>query len=274
MIQTGMWQEPVIRELTLMLEADSSVLALILTGSCAQPQSHLDPWSDVDVFLVIADEAIARYYPGTDWLAPLGELFATDRSAHAYWSTLRVCFTDLRRIDFGITTESAFQHIGTWDRNPLAAGFRLLFSHSTVVTAELEQKPTSPAPSEFTPEQFQVLTNQFWFKGTLAVTKLMRNDLLIGLHLALDMVRDCLVLAMVLRDRAAGTNHHRWGGAYNEAIERLDFAHHAYTALGILDLIEQSGIIFDQLAGEWSESLRAQRQPLIEWIAYARQRSS
>ncbi len=144
-----------------------------------------------------------------------------------------------------------------------------LFSRSAIVDSALERKPERPKPHAFEVDKFQPLINQFWFKGTLSVTKVMRNDLLIGLHLALDMVRDCLVLAMLLRDRAEGTNHHRTGGAYNSVVNQL-YASHAYTSMTILDIVEQSSITFDKLAAQMSSSYKDQRQPLIEWVEYAR----
>ncbi len=271
MIQTGLWQERAIEQLTALLYSDESIRALILTGSCVQGRETVDPWSDVDLVIVASEGAVQRYFASTDWLAPLGQVFATDRSSKESWLTLRVCLKDMRRMDFGITTEFALQHPDGLIRRLTRANCRVLFSRSTIVDALLDQE-TMPASSPlFAPEQFRILVNQFWFKGTLAVTKVARNDLLIGLHLALDMDRDCCVLAMVLRDRSVGTDHHRRGGAYNEVIQAMDASRYSYTSAGILDMIEQSSIMFEHLAREWLADYTEQRQPLIEWIAYTRQ---
>ncbi|TNM64534.1 hypothetical protein FHN55_13495 [Streptomyces sp. NP160] len=61
---------------------------------------------------------------------------------------------------------------------------------------------------------------EFRQAAALAVVKLARNDLLIGMHLALGLVQRCLVQAMVLRDRQLGTASHRVGGPFNEVVER------------------------------------------------------
>ncbi len=273
MIQTGLWQERAIEQLKALIESDESIRALILTGSCARGQEAVDTWSDVDLVMVASEGAVPRYFASTDWLAPLGQVFATDRSSKDAWFTLRVCLKDMRRLDFGITTESALQQSDGLRRLTRGA-YRVLFSRSAIVDAVLDQEIGPASTPLFSPEQFRTLTNQFWFKATLAVTKVARHDLLIGLHLALDMVRDGCVLAMVLRDRAIGTDHHRRGGPYNDVVRTLDASRYSYTAAGVLDLIEQSSMIFEHLAREWSVDYVEQRQPLIEWIAYARQSQS
>jgi hypothetical protein len=121
-----------------------------------------------------------------------------------------------------------------------------------------------------TPEEFQVMVNGFWFKGMLALTKVMRDDRLIALHLALEMVQDCCVLGMLLRDRAEGTDHHRHGGAGNEVAKALEATRHPHTAAGLLDALEQAAVAFDHLAARWSGEYREQRVPLLSWIRHVR----
>jgi hypothetical protein len=55
--------------------------------------------------------------------------------------------------------------------------------------------------------------NQVRFLAALAAVKLGRGDQLIGLHLVLELLRSCLVQAMLLRDQDSGTNLHRFGTA-------------------------------------------------------------
>lgn len=269
MIQTDLWQEAALQELANLLQADASVHALILTGSCAQSPGKVDVWSDVDLLMVVADSEVERYCATIDWLVSLGPLFATDHSANEFWFTRRVCFADMRRVDFVITTETALEHIREWPRNVLSTGLRVLFSRSRKVNAALGKATPLQAPV-FSREQFQLLINQFWFKSILAVNKTMRNDLLIGTHLALDLVRDCCVLAMALRDRVTGTNHHRFGGLYNEVLHELEPEFNVDTVDGILNVIEQSSKLFDRLATEWSSDYQERCQFLLEWITHAR----
>jgi hypothetical protein len=57
----------------------------------------------------------------------------------------------------------------------------------------------------------QAADNDIRMIAALAAAKLGRGDLLIGLHLTLDLMRSCLVQAMLLRDRDLGTRIHRFG---------------------------------------------------------------
>lgn len=53
--------------------------------------------------------------------------------------------------------------------------------------------------------------NDVRFLAALATAKLGRGDHLIGYHLTLELLRTCLVQAMLLRDRDLGTTVHRTG---------------------------------------------------------------
>jgi hypothetical protein len=114
------------------------------------------------------------------------------------------------------------------------------------------------------------MVNDFWFKAMLAGYKVIRNDLLIALHLALDLVRDCCVVGMMIRDRGEGTNIYREGGVGNSVVADLESACSTFAATGILDIIEQSGVQFDQLAAHWFDTYRERRYPLMEWLRHIR----
>jgi hypothetical protein len=234
-----------------------------------QPQQDL--WSDIDLLLVVDAEAKGRFHPATDWLAPLGKLYAWEQSSNPFASVTRVCFRDFRRIDFVITTEAALEQAEDWPSIAFWKGTRTLFSRSPRVDRVLARTFTPPVPRLISPDEFQSMAHAFWFKGALAVTKVVRNDLLIALHLALEMVQDCCVLGMLLRDRSEGTAHHRHGGVGNETVAQLAPARQPYTAAGILRTLEESSIAFDRLAAQWSDAYREQRHPLLAWINVARQ---
>lgn len=114
------------------------------------------------------------------------------------------------------------------------------------------------------------MVNRFWAKSLVAVYKVARSDLLVALHLALDLVRDCCVLEMMLRDRTEGTAHHREGGIGIRLVAQLRDTEQPYTASGILEIVEQSGLAFDELARQWSDNYRERRHPLLQWIRQAR----
>ena len=247
--------------------SNDAVLTLAIFGSTLQLDTQSDAWSDVDFLLVVKDDAYSAFYPSTEWLTPLGELYAYQQSDSTFHSTIRVCFADFRRFDIVITTESSLAQLSDWKSIPFWRGSRLLFSRSPLVTRVLSQTLAAPKLISLSQTTFEEMVNNFWFKAMLASYKIVRNDRLIALHLALDLVRDCCVLGMMLRDRMQDTNFHREGGTGNEVIAPLESA---YAATDILNTIEHSAVQFDQLAQEWSPGYREKRYSLLEWIAHIR----
>jgi hypothetical protein len=63
--------------------------------------------------------------------------------------------------------------------------------------------------------------NDVRFLAALAAAKLGRGDQLIGFHLTLELLRACLVQAMLLRDRDRGTNVHRRGSERDALSEEV-----------------------------------------------------
>jgi RimJ/RimL family protein N-acetyltransferase len=265
-LATG-WQEATIQRLHDLLFPLPAVEALAIVGSGASGTS--DAWSDVDALVVVRPEALGDFFPTLAWLEPLGAIFAYEQHRDELRPVSRVAFEDMRRLDAIVTTPDALQQDAVRSSLPLTQGIKVIFARS----AELEHLLVRPAvelllvlPPD---DEFEALANQFWYQATVAVQKVVRGDLLVALHLGLDLVRDCCVVAMLLRDRETGTNRHR-GGVGNEAVAELDATRRPYDAPGILDGIEQSAIAFDRLATRWSASYGERRRPLLSLIADAR----
>jgi predicted nucleotidyltransferase len=251
-------------------EADNDVLGLLLFGSFSRQESRPDYWSDIDVLVVVTDDSLNRFFPTTEWLNNFGKLYTHSQSADDFKCTTRACFENFNRIDFLITTKSKVAAIRKWSDVPFYSGVKVLFSRSEVLDEMVAQKQyqqKSPAVSE---EQFLDMVRDFRFKSMLAVHKVVRSDLLIGLHLAQDLIRDCCVLGMMLRDRATGTNVHTHGGAGNQLVAQLEVTRKPFTSLGILDSIKESNEAFEKLAYEWSSTYKENRQPLLDWIEQAK----
>lgn len=260
-----MWQPSLIAAVEQLFIDNEAIRALVLVGSTAAGSA--DEASDVDFVCLVADAAVDQFFPTTAWLAPLGQCFAFEQSTAPARRVIRVCFSDFRRADFIFIPESALPSIHEW-LYPKSQT-RVLFSHDQgfdqLLAAAPETIDTAPHVSG---QQFEAFGNQFWYKAVSAVHKIRRNDLLIGLHLALDLVRDCLVLAMMLRDKAGGTTVHRVGGPFNEMIQGigLDDALRL-TPGGIMRLILQATTAYDRLASHWSEDYQ-QRSPSFHiWAA-------
>ena len=245
------------------------VEALGIFGSAAHVAEH-DAWSDIDALLVVTDDALERFHPAVDWLAPLGSLFTYEQSASEHSRTTRCVFHDGRRLDLVFTTVSVVQQLASWPSAPWWRGISLVFTRTAAVRDALMLPVPAPQPPAVSPETIAALLRGFWFKGVVAVTKVVRGDLLIALHLALDLERDCAVLAMLLRDRATGTTIHRSGGMGNAVMAQLDATRAPFSATGILTSIEQCSALCDWLARDWDAAHREERGPLLALIAEAR----
>jgi hypothetical protein len=264
------WQDRVLDDLISYLEPDEDVLGLLLFGSLSKLEFHPDEWSDIDILLVVKEEKIAEYFPSVAWLAHFGPLYTYTQSADDFSCTTRVCFENFNRIDLVITTEANLAEINKWPGIPFSSGVKVLLSRSKIVdeiaAQQFIQRQTAPA----TQEQFLALVRSFRFKSMLAVNKVVRNDLLIALHLAQDLVRDCCVLAMMLRDRATGTNIHKDGEIGNQFVAQLEVTQQPFTPPGILDSVKASHEVFEKLALEWSDSYQENRRLLFNWIEKAK----
>lgn len=269
MIKTEPWQAEALEQLEIILKSDQDVLALAIFGSTLE-SSH-DPWSDIDCLLVLQEDAYSKFFPDTAWLNSFGTPYTHQTSENVSYASTRICFTDFRRLDIVITTPSKLAQLDHWTQIPFWRGVRILFSRSSLITQLLASTWPSPKPTLPSQAEFDAMVNHFWFKALLASHKVVRNDMLIALHLALDLVRDCCVLGMMLRDRREGTNIHREGGVGNHVVAELQKDDFSYTSTGILDMIEQSAIQFDRLAGEWSPDYKDKRGPLLEWLEHIRQ---
>ncbi len=264
------WHPEMLVKLVSHLEPDPDILGLILFGSCSLSPSSVDDWSDIDLLLVVSDQSLERFYPTLAWLEDFGKVYTYSQSADDTMFTTRVCFEDFKRLDFVITTQRKLIAIDHWDRVPDLNNAKILFSRSKVV-AEVPKLPfNQPKFPPLPPDQFQHMVRDFRFKSMLAVTKVVRDDLLIALHLTQDLVRDCCLLAMMIRDRATGTRVHKQGGIGNDTVKELENTRHPFTPIGILESIQACNLSFENLAGEWSRTYVDNRQPLLDWIDKAK----
>lgn len=264
------WQDRMLDDLISYFEQDEDVLGALLFGSLSKLEFHPDEWSDIDLLLVVKEGKIAEYFPSVAWLTPFGQLYTYNQSTDDFSYTTRVCFENFNRIDLVITTGANLAEINKWPSILFSSGVKVLLSRSKIVDEiagqQFIQKQSSPASQE----QFLMLVRSFRFKSMLAVNKVVRNDLLIALHLAQDLVRDCCVLAMMLRDRATGTNIHKEGGIGNQVVPQLEITQQPFTPTGILDSVKASHEVFEKLALEWSGRYQENRQLLFNWIEKAK----
>lgn len=265
------WQERAIQQLSRRFEQTAEGQAFVLTGSCAAEDAPVDAWSDVDAKIILAEGAVARYYASTAWLAPFGRIIGLERHEHPLTKTLRICLADFRRFDLTFIAASALQTPGAWDHNPIAPPHTILWSRLPDLEKHIAALPASAAYQDAPAEQIAALADAFYFKAAAAITKVARNDWLIGAHLALDLARDALVLQMIRRDREKRTTVHRTGGWGNEIVDRLTWDERPSAGDGILALIHRSSEIFDELAADLDPTYPPRAPHLVPAIETARE---
>jgi hypothetical protein len=266
------WQEPLIQDLISLAEANPDALALAIIGSLGRGGSTPDEWSDVDALLVAPDGALDRLYPDLGWLRPLGEVYACSQSREEHRAVARLCFTDLRRLDLIVETESSIRSLGEHPRAAYADGMRVLFSRSPELLRILSSPMPAPPLPPFPINSFEALVGDFWFKGVVVVQRVVRNDLLVARDLVLRLEQDCLLLAMLLRDRAKGTCHHRGQDTWSERLERLPKEKHPGDPASLLRRHEALCHLFEQWATEWDPTYTPKRALMLALIAQARRK--
>ena len=264
------WQESMLDNLTSYFESHEDVVGLLLFGSFSKLEFHPDAWSDLDLLVVVNDNKLDRFFPTTEWINHFGTLYTYSQSSDDFKFTTRACFENFNRIDFVITTVGKLADIQKWSSIPFNSGANVIFSRSKVIDEITTRKHLPPEPPTVPEEQFLELVRNFRFKSMLAVYKVVRNDLLIALHLAQDLICDCCVLEMMLRDRATGTNIHKHGGIGNQFVAQLEVTQKPFTSVGILESIKESNKVFEKLASEWSSDYQENRKPLMDWIEQAK----
>lgn len=240
---------------------NTDVRAVILTGSLADDSVPADLWSDVDLKVIVADSAMETYTASTGWLALFGQVLGLEKHISPSTQTLRVCLDGFRRFDFVFIAESALQD----DVYLLQRPCWVLWSRLPDLEARIVPQ-RAPEYHGISDADVGQLADTFWFKVSVAIAKVARNDLLIGAHLALDLARDCLVLQMLRRDREKGTTIHHTGGWGNDLVAQLVIDAQQPSAHRILDLIRWSCATFDALAAELSPTYTPRAQHFLSYL--------
>ena len=264
------WHDDTIRQIQTHLESDSDVVAAALFGSSRNDTPLRDEWSDIDVVVVVGTDKMTKYYPTLDWVSVFGEIFAVEQSTGPVASVTRCCFRDGRKIDFLFSTRTAIESNENHAQLPWRDGSRVLFARTEDLRAQFEKTSPSLPPPLINEDEFEKMTQVFRFKGLAAIGKIGRNDLLIALHLILEMMQDCCVLGLILRDRSEGSNCHRTGGIANIYARELQPIHFECSSGSLLDEIERLLPIYDSLALKWDAEYGADSAPLLNAIKKAR----
>lgn len=182
---------------------EGDIKHILLTGSQLTPEST-DFWSDVDVVITLSAWTEFNYEGWLDYLSTFYPIIAQEIHHSQESATLRLIMNTYNGVAFlDISFYSEKKWGESWPEK--AEGFKILYGPSL---HEKKQIQNSPKPV-FTYSQEK--TSHIWFLFFQTVKKFMRRDNLIGLHLMLELVREYLVIEMIERDAAEGTNIHRFG---------------------------------------------------------------
>ena len=232
------WQQrtaPVLAELA---AEDTRIGGLRVHGSALGTAASADRWSDLDLMITATDPAVVAEDFAREIGRRLSPVFADSRSGDSSAYCVRLVLRDLRRIDVTATTLAG-------DDGGLA----------------------SDAGSENLPDAVVEAIGAFHFDAVLAAVKAARGDVLIGAHLTLQLARHVLVIAMLLRDRDAGTTHHRFGGSHWDAwASRLARAPAPYCPAGITAAIRFYTTMLTDIAVNWDPPPQLDHSPLLELL--------
>jgi hypothetical protein len=246
------WQWQTAHQICTQLIGRDELLALVVIGSLARQE--LDPLSDLDLVMIVKNEAFGQFFPERAWLGWLGVVLGYEQHGDNQSGTHRLLLGDGRRIDLIVLSEPALEQEGF---QALWRPSLVLFSRSQVLDRYLQQSAELAVFAPLSDQAFAALVDGFWYRASVASLKVGRNDLLIGLHLCCGLIQDLAVLVMVMRDRAESSTIHRTGGTWNALIEELHMPANPPSRAHLLSSIDQSCQAFDHLALQWSSSYQA-----------------
>jgi hypothetical protein len=162
-----------------------------VTGSLAT--GSVDRLSDLD--LIVVSDALPDAAGDLTMATAAGPVWSIERQEGDNGRTLRLVYSDGRRIDLLLRTE---------DSN----------LPDPVLWLEISESAPDLSPpllaQQLEPARAEVLAVRH--ATALAAAKLGRRDVLIGAHLCLDVASKVLVVSMRLRDQESGRTHHHHGG--------------------------------------------------------------
>lgn len=174
------------------------VLGSVATGT-------VDRLSDLD--LVVVGDDLPDRAGDLEMVSAAGPVWSIDCQSGVGRRTLRVVYTDGRRVDVLLRTSAA------------ELPDPVLWLDAGPGPAAPERVPPSARAA---PIRAEVLAVRH--VAGLAAAKLGRRDVLIGAHLCLEVARQALVVSMQLRDRETGRTNHHVGGARDRDAVRVSGA--------------------------------------------------
>jgi aminoglycoside 6-adenylyltransferase len=241
------------------------VHGVVLLGSQARTHSPADKASDVDLSLFV--DVPDRYLRDDGWLRLFGEplLSLREPTAVGGFEERRVLYRDGLEADFAVLPAGAAETMPPEARAILARGFRVLYGDAIELGEASLAEPSPP-----TQEQFDQLSNDFWYHVLWAAKKLWRGELLVAKQAC-----DCFLtwrLVELARWRAQGQDtwhglrfFERWGG--DDLVEALGPTFAGYDAKDIGRALRATGELFarleDDVAGRFGLTVSVDREEVL-----------
>lgn len=227
-------QKRLIARLIKVVQRDLAVQRVYLVGSLSGSTGPVDGWSDVDLWVIVRKGSRSRFERTTKWLHGLGRVLGEEAPRQEQGTVIQAVFEDGLALDVVFSPVLGRRHA------------KLLWARPGSRRPVLSV--VSSSPRRQTRQQQLKDANSFWLTAEKAIKKVVRNDLLIGWHLALSLAQDCLVLQMRRRDLRAGTTVHRVGGWGNAIVNRLSGPGDRWDRMETLQAIERYASVYDSMA--------------------------
>lgn len=161
----------------------AEVRALVLTGSKAQPGASIDPLSDIDIEVVVAD--VAAFMASGKWWSELAEVWTTqvvEALAAAPTQTypmVGVIYAGATTVDFTVIDAQRLVDMveaGQLDR-VYAPGYRVLLDPDGLTGGLPEPSGREVAPAVLTAAELRAVADAFWFEALRVPKCLIRGEL-------------------------------------------------------------------------------------------------
>lgn len=155
------------------LQADESVMGLYLSGSFAQGKP--DRWSDIDIYVVVADEALHEVASRHERLIrQAGDIVASFRATHLGDPHQRIVFY---RASKPIHVDFQYRARGSLKPRKKDGSVIILLDRGGDLEPWKEACKREPDDSSRTPERIQYLEDRFWAWCWYAHAKIQRGEL-------------------------------------------------------------------------------------------------
>jgi len=167
----------VLKEIKIWGLTSPNVRTVILTSSRANPNGHVDLFSDYDIEVVVRNRE--QFLNNEEWLSAFGEILALIQEDNDDFSMRLILYKDYVRIDFKIYELTYFQKhrgqiefLGNWDN-----GYNILVDKDGISSSFASPGYTAFIIKQPTTDEFLSVVNDFWWDITYVAKSLWRDEI-------------------------------------------------------------------------------------------------